>query len=121
MFQIKINSTRNTILCILEGRFDPAEAKEYIKKFKNGVDKLSPNFIVITDISEFIPTDDDVRDILRQGTEYAVNHRMGRAIRIVSDRITSKIGNIQFNRAAQDLGYKAEEVSSLEDAKKMIG
>ncbi|MDM8525631.1 hypothetical protein QUF80_19855 [Desulfococcaceae bacterium HSG8] len=120
MFQIKINVSKNAILCILKGRFESEGAREYIEKFKEGVDKLKPGFVVITDISTFMPTSDEVRLIFRQGTEYAVGRGMSRAIRIVSEIVASKIGNIQFNRAAKELGYEAEEVTSLEEAKKLL-
>ncbi|MDM8515137.1 hypothetical protein QUF76_02970 [Desulfobacterales bacterium HSG16] len=121
MYQLKINAARNAILCVLKGRFEVDDAKEYVEKFKEGVDKLRPGFIVITDISEFIPSTDEVRLIFRQGTEYAVARRISRAIRIVSDNVASQIGNLQFNRTAKELGYKTEDVNSLEKAKTILG
>ncbi len=121
MFQIKINYKRNALLNVMSGRIDAEEARNLVKKFREGVDKLRPGFVVITDITDFVPTTEDVRNILRDATRYAVKNGLGRTLRIVSDNLTSSIGSIQFNRTEKSLGCNAEIVTSLAQAKKVLG
>jgi hypothetical protein len=120
MFEIKINTGKNAILCVMKGRFDQDEAREYVTRFKDGLDKLQDEVVIITDISEFTPSDEDVRTILREGSSYADKKGVARGIRVVSDNVGSSISNIQFNRGAREIGYKTESVHSLDDAKRLL-
>jgi len=124
MYDLKLNLKENAILCEMKGKFTSSEAEQYVQKFISGIDKLSPNFIVITDISDFIRAEDEVRKILMKGTKYAMERKIGRAFRIVSSKVASKIGNIQFNRTIEELGntpVEIEEVTSLEEVKRILG
>lgn len=121
MFQIRINYKRNALLNVMSGRIDAEEAKSIVKKFQEGVTRLKPGFAVITDITDFVPTTEEVRTILRDATRYAVKHGLGRTVRIVSDNLTSNIGSIQFNRTEKKLGCMSEVVNSMAEAKKVLG
>ncbi|MEZ4527608.1 MAG: hypothetical protein R2941_16940 [Desulfobacterales bacterium] len=121
MFQIKINYKRNALLNVMSGRIDAEEARSIVRKFQEGVNKLKPGFAVITDITDFVPTTEEVRNILRDATRYAVKHGLGRTVRIVSNNLTSSIGSIQFNRTEKNLGCMSEVVTSLSEAKKILG
>ena len=121
MFELKINPGKNAILCVLKGRFDEAEARDYVLKFKQGVDQLQTDIIVITDLTEFMPTDDVVRELLSEGTSYALERGVGRGIRVVDESVGSQVGNIQMNKTARELGYDVEIVGSLEAAKQLLG
>ena len=121
MFDLKINPAKNAILCILRGKFDEAEARDYVSKFKDGVDRLEPGMVVITDLTEFMPTDDEVRRILQEGSKYAVERGVSRGIRIVTESVGSTVGNIQLNKTARELGYKVDVVNSLDEAKRLLG
>ena len=121
MFDFKINPGKNAILCVLKGRFEADEARDYVKRFKEGIDKLQPGVIVITDLTQFAPGDDSVRAILQEGSAYAVEKGVSRGIRVVSDSMVSQVGNIQMNRTARELGYKVEVVASIDEAKKLLG
>jgi len=121
MFQIRINYKRNALLNVMSGRIDAEEAKAIVRKFQEGVNRLKPGFVVLTDITDFVPTTEEVRTILREATRYAVKNGLGRTVRIVSDNLTSSIGSIQFNRTEKKLGCMAEVVGSLAEAKKLLG
>ena len=121
MFELKINPGKNAILCVLKGRFDEDEARDYVEKFKQGVDQLQNDIIVITDLTDFMPTDDAVRKLLSEGTAYALERGVSRGIRVVDETVGSQVGNIQMNRTARQLGYEVEVVGSLEAAKQLLG
>lgn len=121
MFELKINPGKNAILCVLKGRFDEAEARDYVVKFKQGVDQLKTDIIVITDLTEFMPTDDKIREVLSEGTAYALERGVSRGIRVVDDSVGSQVGNIQMNKTARQLGYEVEVVGTLEAAKQLLG
>jgi len=121
MYELKINTEKNAILCVLKGRFDADEAREYVQRFKEGVNRLEPGMVIITDLSEFVPSDDEARSILRDGSAYAVERGLGRGIRVVRDNVGSRVGNIQLNRSARELGYDVEVVTSREEAFRLLG
>ena len=121
MFELKINPGKNAILCVLKGRFDEIEARDYVLKFKQGVDQLQTDIIVISDLTEFIPTDDVVREVLSEGTSYALERGVSRGIRVVDESVGSQVGNIQMSKTARELGYDVEIVGSLEAAKQLLG
>lgn len=121
MFDHKINPSKNAILCILKGKFDDDEARRYNERFKQGVDQLQPGMTVITDLTEYVPADESVREILQEGTEYALSKGIGHSVRIVPEKVTSKISNIQFNTTARKLGYEVDVVHSMDEAKELLG
>lgn len=121
MFEHKINPARNAILCILQGKFDADEARRYNERFKAGVDQLQPGMIVITDLTDYVPAEESVRAILQEGTEYALAKGIDHSVRIVTDTVASKVSNIQFNSTARKLGYKADVVNSMDEAKHLLG
>ncbi len=121
MFEHKINADKNAILCILKGKFDPEEARKYNESFKRGVDKLDPGMVVITDLTEYVPAEEEVRAILQEGTEYGLAKGIGHSVRIVEESMPSKVSNIQFNTTARKLGYQVDVVHSLDEAMKLLG
>jgi len=121
MFEHKLNLQKNAILCILKGRFDEDEAHRYNEKFMAGVDQLKPGMVVITDLTEYTPADEAVRAVLQIGTEYALGKGIGHSVRIVPDKVTAQVSNIQFNQTARKLGYTVDVVESLEEAKQLLG
>lgn len=121
MFDIKINTNKNAILCVLIGQFDYDEAKRYVKKFKAGIDQLKPGYAVISDLRDFSPAKEDARAILQEAIEYSVSKDRGRVIRIVADTVGSKVGNIQLNRASRQMGYEVDIVATLAEAEKLMG
>ena len=121
MFDIKINTSRNAILCVLIGQFDYSEAERYVEKFKAGVDKLKPGYTVISDLRDFSPAKEDARTVLQEAIEYSVSRERGRVIRIVADSVGSKVGNIQLNRASREMGYDVDVVATLAEAEKLMG
>ena len=120
MHDIRINKKANVLLCIIRGKLDSAEAEEYVSKLKAAADELDEGFAVISDLTEFTPTDDGVRDILHGGTEYVFSRGVGRVVRVVTESVTSKVGNIQLNRSARQLGYQAEIVHSMAEARQLL-
>ena len=121
MFEFKLNKSRNALLCVLKGKFDEAETHSFAARFRDAVDSLEPGMVIITDLTEFIPTDEEVRRIARDATEYAAQRGISRAIRIVADSVGSRVGNIQLTRTARESGYQADVVQSLDQAKELLG
>lgn len=121
MFEHKLNQQKNAVLCILKGRFDEDEARRYNARFMAAVDQLAPGMIVITDLTEYTPADEAIRAVLQEGTEYALAKGIAHSVRIVPDKVTAQVSNIQFNQTARKLGYTVDVVESLEEAKKLLG
>ena len=121
MYEFKGNKKRNVVLCVPMGRFDVTEAKAYNEQYARCVDQVDPGFTLLVDLRNFTPTDEEVRLILKEGTEYAITHGLSRVIRIVNGSVGSTVGNIQWNRAAREMGYQVDVVESMEEAEQLAG
>lgn len=121
MFDFRINKKRNAILCVLKGQFDAAEAREYTKRFMAACDEMTQGFTIISDLRDFSPAKDDAAEILKEGIQYAIDKKRGRAFRIVTESVGSQIGNMQLNRTARQLGYDVEVVNSMEEVNHAMG
>lgn len=121
MYDLKVNDKHNVMLIVIGGRMDMQEAVAYNAKYMDCIDHMQPGFAVIVDLTNFIATEEDVRVELKKANAYAVEKGLGRVVRVVPDSMTSAIGNIQLNRQARELGYQAEMVSTLEEAKAVLG
>ena len=117
MFDIKMNTNKNALLCVLSGNFDEGEARAYAKKFKEGVDKLKPGFIVISDLTDFSPAMNEAKDIIQEAIKYSASKGLSRVIRVVADSVGSKVGSIHLSRTARELGYEVDIVNTMEEAK----
>ena len=121
MFEFKINTTRNAVLCVLTGQFDAEEARQYTARFKAACDQLNPGFTIISDLRGFAPAQDDAREILQVGIQYALDKKRGRAFRIVNQSVGSQVGNLQLNRSARQMGYEVEIVNSMDEVSSAMG
>ena len=121
MFEFKINQGKNAVLCILGGKFDADEARQYNEKFRAAIDQLEPGLTIITDLTNYLPAGDEIRSILAEGTQYAREKGVSANVRIVSDEVGSQVGNIQLNKTARDLGYEVKVAHSLKEAKHILG
>jgi len=117
---LRFNASKNVVHSIVSGKFSSQDAEQYVERFIAAVDNLAPGFTLIFDITDFIPTEEDVWNALKRGTAYAVEKGMARVIRVVGDSMTSKVGNIQWNRAARDLGYQVDVVENFEQAQALL-
>jgi hypothetical protein len=120
MFEIRINRRKNAILCILQGRLSFDDAERYAKKVREGIARLKPGYTVISDLTDYTPSQDDARAVLQEAIEFSIAGQSGRVIRIVSDSVGAQVGNIQFTRAARQQGYQVEVVSSLAEAQALL-
>jgi len=121
MFEFKLNTNRNAVLCVLKGQFDADEARQYTDRFIQACDQLQPGFTIISDLREFAPARDDAREILQRGIKYAIDKQRGRAFRIVNESVGSQVGNLQLNRSARQMGYEVEVVNSMAEVNQAMG
>jgi hypothetical protein len=121
MYDLKVNDKHNVMMIAIDGRMDMEEATAYNVKYKECIDHMQPGFAVIVDLTNFIATEEHVRVEMKKANAYAVEKGLGRVIRVVPGDMSSTVGNIQLNRQARELGYKTEVVSSVEEAKALLG
>ena len=121
MFEFKINANRNAVLCVLKGKFDVDEAREYTLRFKQACDRLTPGFTIISDLREFAPAEINAQEILQEGIQYALDKKRGRAFRLVSENVGSQVGNLQLSRSARQMGYEVEVVNSMAEVSTAMG
>jgi hypothetical protein len=56
MYEVTVNTDKNYMVLILKGFMKDEEVKKAAEKVLSEADKLTPNFTVINDISDFKPT-----------------------------------------------------------------
>ena len=120
MFDIKINYSRNAVLCRAVGRFDVAMARAMAEKFKKAVIEVTPGFTVITDMTEFKPMNAETRMAIGEIVQHAHDNGIGRAVRIVSSDPDSQIGGMQLDKESKERGYPVFQVGSYSEAKQVL-
>jgi len=120
VFDIRLHTKKNALLCIIKGKLDRSEAQAYVAKLQEGVDRLEPGFAMIADLRAFIPTGEEIYQVLLAGTSYAVDHGLSRVVRIVDDSVGAQVGQLQANRGSRELGYQTNVVTSMAEAERLL-
>ncbi len=120
MYKIAVNPRKNRLYITLKGFLHEEEMKEAFDETIIALTQLTPEFSVITDISEFKPASPEAAGYIRQAQATASQHGAKTIVRVVKKgRIT---GAIQFRRLQREAGaqYEVIEVDSLEKSESML-
>ena len=116
-YELKSDILRNRLYVKLDGYFTDDETREAVDKVIMEVNKLSPGFAIINDISKFKPASPKGVDDIRRAVKYVADNGMRMAIRIAP---SSYFAGSQFSRISRDIGYTVETVASLEEAEEIL-
>lgn len=118
MYDIRANSFENHLLILLKGKLELAEANQAAEKIAKAVRSMMPGFTVITDIRELAPAAEDVRQVLLTAMQAMKNAGLGMEVRVVNPQ--NMVTANQFQRTSRAAGFTAQEVSSVNEAQKII-
>lgn len=94
-FKVWSDTAKNRIYIRIGGFIREAEAKPAIGVLQTELQKMRPDFDVVTDTSKFVPGSPAAVEALRLGAELVRDHGRRRAVRITSGIVT---GLMQFKR-----------------------
>lgn len=116
MYAVTIDEDKNRMILELKGFLHDDEVMEFATDAKQAMNKLRPNFDIITDISEFSPATPNGRELIKEAQGYAFKMKVGRVVRVTGNIIAE----IQFDRSSKEAGYKALTCKSVQEAKNYL-
>lgn len=118
MHDIQTDKAKNRIIITI-GKLDGEREMQTIsQKVLAACKKLKKGFTCITDLRKYEIQDDQFENYVRSTQEAMMAAGMSRVVRV--RRGTGLLGHFQFDNASMDVGYHAENVTTMEAAEKML-
>ena len=118
MYDVKADIEKNRIY-ITVGKLEGEPAMQALAQaVKAECQKLKKGFTCITDLRKYEVQDDQFEKYVTQTQEAMIEAGMSKVVRV--RRETGLLGHFQFDNASMDVGYHAENVTSMEDAEKIL-
>jgi hypothetical protein len=118
MYEIRCSIRKNRLYLTIKGKIDVDEMKLFVNATLQEAKKLQPSFGVVSDISQFIPSNEDVRSMMQNGMNCLKDMGVGRVVCVVQTENTV-VAN-QWQRSSRAAGYVADQAASQEEAEKML-
>jgi hypothetical protein len=112
MYKIIAQPEKNLIIMQFEGFMKDDLIVEAVDAFKEAVNKMSPGFSVINDVSKFKPVSQKGTEVIQETQKYAIRKGMKRTVRVSSNEIVRN----QWRRKSNENGLNVLEAKSLEEA-----
>ena len=118
MYNVKADIEKNRIYITI-GQLEGESAMQALAQtVKTECQKLKKGFTCITDLRKYEVQDDRFENYVKQTQEAMIEAGMSKVVRV--RRETGLLGHFQFDNASMDVGYHAENVTSMEDAEKIL-
>ncbi|SDF44223.1 hypothetical protein [Halorientalis regularis] len=118
-WSVDADEAQNGLYLDLGGHFGPEEAKKANEAAREAVQRLDPGFEVITDLSEFVPGDQDAVECIEEGKQAVREAGAFAAVRATGER--SATGRMHFQRVGEDEEeYTVAVADTVEQAEKFL-
>ncbi len=118
MYDVTADIEKNRIYITI-GKLEGESAMQALAQaVKTECQKLKKGFTCITDLRKYEVQDDQFEIYVTQTQEAMIEAGMSKVVRV--RRETGLLGHFQFDNASMDVGYHAENVTSMEDAEKIL-
>ena len=118
MHDVKTDKTKNRIYITIGKLEDEAEMQAISQTVKTQCQTLEKGFTCITDLRKYEVQDDLFEDYVKQTQAALIAAGMSRVVRV--RRETGLLGHFQFDNVSADVGYHAENVTSMEEAENIL-
>jgi hypothetical protein len=115
MFSIHADKQKNRLYIKL-GVPDPEDEKIILSVLHREINKLLPGFTVLSDLTGFVPVNQELAQIILQAQEAMVERGAGFGVRVVA----SSVVRLQMERRAKSSGINSITASSLDEAEKLL-
>ena len=118
MYNVKADIEKNRIYITI-GQLEGESAMQALSQaVKTECQKLKKGFTCITDLRKYEVQDDQFENYVKETQESMIQSGMSKVVRV--RRETGLLGHFQFDNASMDVGYHAENVTSMEEAEKIL-
>ena len=130
MFRIEADQQKNRLYVNVSGFLGEEELRRAADEFIEKVKTLRPPLDVVNDVSTFRPSTPKGAEEIKRAqaflNQYGVRHVVRVVERLLTDDRTTfeqaahTMGAAQFRRTAREVGYKADEALSREEAEAVL-
>lgn len=118
MHDIKADIEKNRIYITVGKLEGEAEMQALAQSVKTECQKLKKGFTCITDLRKYEVQDEQFEKYVKQTQEAMVQAGLSQVVRV--RRETGLLGHFQFDNVSMDVGYHAENVTTMEEAEKIL-
>ena len=118
MHDVRADLNKNRIY-ITVGRIEnEEEMQSIVDKVNSECPKLKTGFTCLTDLRNYEYQDEIFEHYIKEAQEALLARGMSKVVRV--HRKVGMLGHLQFETVSLDLGYRAKNVTSIEDAEKIL-
>jgi hypothetical protein len=118
MHEVKTDQTKNRIIITI-GKLDgEPEMQALARAVTEACAKLEKGFTCITDLRKYEVQDDVFEFYVKETQAAMIKAGLSKVVRVV--RETGLLGHFQFDNASMEVGYHADNVTSMEAAEKIL-
>ena len=118
MYDVKTDIDKNRIYITIGKLEGEAEMQALAQTIKSECQKLKKGFTCITDLRKYEVQDEQFEIYVTKTQEAMIAAGLSKVVRV--RRETGLLGHFQFDNASMDVGYHAENVTTMEEAEKIL-
>ncbi len=118
MHAVRADAGKNRIYITIGKIEDEAEMQSLVDKAKSECGKLSDGFTCLTDLRGYEFQDEIFEKYIKEIQESFLARGLSKVVRV--HRWSGLLGHIQFDNVSLDLGYSGENVTSIEEAERIL-
>jgi len=118
MYDVKTNIDKNRIYITIGKLKGEVEMQALARTVKSECQKIKKGFTCITDLRKYEIQEDIFENYVKETQEAMIAAGLSKVVRV--RRETGLLGHFQFDNASMDVGYHAENVTSMEEAEKIL-
>ena len=118
MHEIRADQDKNRIYITLEQIDNETEMKHIVDQVKSECLKLKKGFSCLTDLRNYEYQDEIFEKYIKFAQEALVDAGMSKVVRV--HRKVGVLAHYQFETVSLDVGYHAQNVTSIEEAEKIL-
>jgi len=118
MHDIRADLNKNRIYISIGKIENESEMQAIVDKVKSECPKLKTGFTCLTDLRYYEYQDEIFEKYIKEAQEALLAQGMSKVVRV--HRKVGMLGHLQFETVSLDLGYRAKNVTSMEEAEKIL-
>ena len=118
MHNVRADVDKNRIYITVGKIKDEAEMQSFVDKAKSECQKLTDGFTCLTDLRGYEYQDEIFEKYIKEIQEFFLARNLSKVVRV--HRWSGLLGHMQFDYLSLDLGYSGKNVTSIEEAEKIL-
>lgn len=118
MHEVRVDPDKNRIYLTIGKIEDEQEMKSIPESVMAEAGKLKKGFTCLTDLRDYEYQDEIFERYIQKTQQALLDAGMSKVVRV--HRKVGVLGHIQFETVSLDLGYRAKNVTSFEEAERIL-